>query len=482
MSMMHADVAVIGSELCGLAAGALLAHSHLRVTVILDDERDSLPLGERLVPRVPTLWRTPSSGPAAKLIEELGLKQEIRRALGEPVGIGLIDDPEIRMLVDIEPTRRERELKRVFGDAGAGVASALAGLTLDNRDALLMEATHQHEDGFFAKRREKRRLEEMGAAVDPSSTDQAVTAALDTPLNPALPYLLPFVQSADAAPIESLGGYLSLCALLAGTVVEAENGLGLRNTLMGLFHRVIQGHGGDVVEGAAVERVEGSGKKLTLVKTSGPNDYQVKVVIDGTEGRTLTDRLPDSRARAKTKALEDSVPPVSGAAIVRWLLPRDYVPRGLPPRALVLPEEAGAPGGGLLALFEELPNLEGRRVKGDDDLVAAVIAHWSRHEADAATADALERRLEQLFPFARDHIVARDRSVGADAWRALPTYQVEASSEHPLGGRRPRTGYANLFRAGRDLVPRLGLAGELAAARSVAGAALKAAGKKQGAD
>ena len=143
-------------------------------------------------------------------------------------------------------------------------------------------------------------------------------------------------------------------------------------------------------------------------------------------------------------------------------------------------------GGGpqISALTQRLgmrPNkVGGRRVTDDSDLVAAVIAHWSRHEADEATADALERRLERLFPFARDHVVARDRSVGMDAWCALPTYQVSKSSEHPLGGRRPHTGFSNLFRAGRDLAPRLGLAGELAAARSVAGVSLKATGKKAG--
>ena len=44
---------------------------------------------------------------------------------------------------------------------------------------------------------------------------------------------------------------------------------------------------------------------------------------------------------------------------------------------------------------------------------------------------------------------------------------VVKDSEHALGGRRPRTAWANLVRAGRDLAPAWGIDGELVAARSV---------------
>src|SRR5688500_6874993 len=113
MSLLHADVAVIGSELCGLAAAALLAHERRRVVVLDDAETaDARPLGDRLVPVGTTLWRPPTSGPAADLMEQLGLRQRARHELGEAVGLGIIDDPDVRLVLETDGEERLKELHR----------------------------------------------------------------------------------------------------------------------------------------------------------------------------------------------------------------------------------------------------------------------------------------------------------------------------------------------------------------------------------
>ncbi len=85
--------------------------------------------------------------------------------------------------------------------------------------------------------------------------------------------------------------------------------------------------------------------------------------------------------------------------------------------------------------------------------------------ATAPTRDGsvIEEVLGRLLPFARNAARAAD-VVDVSAMCAL--YELK-DSEHVLGGRRPRTPWKNLVRAGRDLAPGWGTDGELIAARSV---------------
>src|SRR5207248_5271067 len=101
----------------------------------------------RFVPTTPTLLRLPTHGPVAHLLDSLGLKQDARRVLGEPGGLGVVDDPDIRMVVPVEGDSRAKELARVFGaDEGARTAARLHDATGDARFGLLAEAALIHED------------------------------------------------------------------------------------------------------------------------------------------------------------------------------------------------------------------------------------------------------------------------------------------------------------------------------------------------
>ncbi|MFZ9888266.1 MAG: hypothetical protein ACO3JL_12260 [Myxococcota bacterium] len=476
MSVLHADVAVIGNELCGYAAAALLAHGRRRVVVIDDGEGDDAkPLGDRLVPTSTSLWRPPASGPAAELMEQLGLRQRVRHELGDAIGLSLIDDPDVRVVLPPDPGERLAELQRAFGEAGPRLQQVMQGFPADGRDALVEEAALLFEVGLLERYRAKKRVQRLGNIGDLDGHDPVAAGLGVRGPGAALPHLLPFVQHLAAPPAHGLAGYLGMAVLSLGTAGNGRCGLGLRSSLRALFSEVVQGHTGDVLRDTGAVELVVDKKRVLQVNTDGQNQYRVRAVIDATTGRTLSSRLPASRPTDALRAQEQLVPMTGGAASVRWLLPRAFLPRGLPSRALVLSEEEGLPSA-LLGVYSHPPPLLPSK-KMEDDVAAVVLAARCEDDRSHEVAKRLDERLERLMPFAQRHCEARDHVVGTEAKCAMPTYQPASTAQHSLRGRRPTTPFSNLFRAGRDLAPALGIDGELAAARAVATAAQRVLSK-----
>ncbi len=473
MSRVACDVVVIGGELCGLAAAALIANQSGRSArvVVLDDGDavTAMPLGDRFVPTVPTLLRLPTSGPVGALLDSLQLKQDARRVLGEPGGLGVIDDPDVRMVVPVEGESRAKELARVFGaDEGARTAARLHDVNADARAGLYAEAGLIHEDGFFEKRRQKRRLEALAAMGRTEDDDPAALALAAVSLGVAGEQLLPFVQHASTGSARGFGGLLAALQLQAGAHGSSKGGLGPRAALGEMLAEIVRRHRGEIFK-AKIEAVEADGKTITAVKATGANDYVARVVIDATSARDIATRLPEGRRRDKLLEAEGHVVHGGDAVSVRWLVPAAALPRGLPPLALVLrpPPASGV----LVGVYAGAPLREGHKNVGVDDSLVAVVgaAVCATGEAESAAAG-VEAALDQLLPFAKEQTRAREVLAGGAARAALAPWKV-VDSEHGLGGRRPQTPYANLLRAGRDLVPALGPEGELMAARAVAAAA-----------
>lgn len=473
MSTVHADVAVVGGELCALAAGAALAHAGHRVVVIDDeDDVDVVPLGNILAPAHPTLWRLPSNGPSVTLVDKLGLRQDAKRALGSPVGMGVVDDPDVRMAFPLDEDARRQEFGRVFGeDVWSERFDAIdygAGITL------LSEALVLHDDGFFARRREKKRVDGIGQGQDPAvpalrtfsqGTDGGVAAILE--------HLAPFVVHASAPDAKTIAGLLALARLGRGTLEGCEEGLGPRPALRQLFLRVIQGHGGELLENTRATNIDVSGRKVTQVKTAGKNDFAVRALIDGTRDRSLPDRLPDGRLREKAKRLRDALKAGAPGAISRWVLPRAMLPRGTSSRVLLLPQDDEP--GVLIGVFDAVEKTKDGRPRAkksqsetnpSDDVVVVAIARSRAGLSGDLLREKVAARVDALFPFALEKARAKDSLDDETVARVMPTFSGEAA--HALGGRRPRDSAANWARAGRDLTPRFGIEGEMAAAQSVA--------------
>jgi len=470
MSLLHADVVVVGTELCGLAAAALLAHARHKVIVIDDDEtHDIAALGDVMLPTAPCLWRLPKEGPAVEIIDALGLRQDAKRLLQEPVGVTLVDDPDVRMTLFVDEAARNVELKRVFGDdKAAATQQALEALSYDVTVRYLSEATRLHEDGFFARRKEKKRVESLLEAGhdDPADVEvQTFRKKLDdTGLAAAISHLGPFLQHLDDKQTGGVADLLALARLHRGTLGDCAAGLGPRHALRTMFIRVIEGHGGEVHKGT-VSGVSASGKKLSQVDAklaSGAKQYAAKAVIDATCTRSLVDRIAGGRVTDKERKRQQVVQARDAAVVVRWVLPTSMLPEGAGERMVLLPSVDGEAA--VLVAVLRTPQTAAAFQKGKDDRADDVVGIVA--SARGASAADVERRLEQLFPFAKP--IARDAVEHADAQSIAPVYaQHDDGPAHVLGGIRPRSSFANMARAGRDLVPLFGLGGELSAARSV---------------
>jgi hypothetical protein len=462
MSRRVFDVVVVGGELCGLAAAALLAHAGKRVALIDEGEALVRPLGDRLAPLAPTLWRMPAAGPVATLFETLGLKADARRLFGDAVGLGVVDDDDLRCVIPVGEDARVRELGRCFGAArGGALAAALGAFDGHRRAPLLAEAATLHEDGWWwPARRARRRVAALGPLGHLDGADEQVSALWGdgTGLAPVLAQLRPFVQARGASNDRGLSAYLAATQLVAG--VAATLPLGARPALHELLRNVVLSHGGEVIADR-IDRVVVDGRRVSALSTTTQRTEIVpRAVVDATHARDLVTRLPASRRQAKLLAQQARVVDDGHGVAVRWLLPATHLPRGMPPTLLVLGE--GAPPV-LVAVHagtsasDASPGDAGKGAPRDERLLAVVAASPTRQpELPTAT-------LERLLPFARPAVRASDV---VDVRHLLGPLAVKEPL-HPLGGRRPRTPFANLVRAGRDLVPPLGIDGELIAARSV---------------
>ena len=426
------------------------------------DDGDTLhkALGDRLVPVATTAWRIPGKGPGTAILDDLGLRADARRLLGDPVGIGVVDDPDLRCVIAVAPEARIREFNRCFGDDADRIRNALDALDADSRADAFDELRALHEDGFlFEARRAKGRVQALGKIASTSAVDPDVAAlrADGFGLAPVMSQLGTFVQSqfggADGLAMQQAAALLKMGTLIGGVGA----GLGPRPVIRDLLLGFIKSHGGDVVEGR-VDAIAVDGSRIASLTTE-QNKHEVipRVVVDATAARDLTDRLPSSRAREKILAQQGRVTVHGGAISVRWLLPISALPKGLPPVALVLGADGIPPV--LIGLYQGAPLSDiGKDSHLSDDTIAVV---GTAIVKDSSLVDAALRR---VLPFA--HGKARATDV-VDAGAVCGHYDVK-DSEHPLEGRRPRTALKNLFRAGRDLAPAWGMDGELAAARSVA--------------
>jgi hypothetical protein len=126
------DVAILGGELAGVVAGAVLAKRGHRVLHVDDgSDRPDREEGGFLLPNRPDLLPPPRSLPSLHaILDELGMMPQVGRSiLPHPRGLQLVL-PDARLDLAPQDEERSRELERSFGPRGPGYWSELQGLEL----------------------------------------------------------------------------------------------------------------------------------------------------------------------------------------------------------------------------------------------------------------------------------------------------------------------------------------------------------------
>jgi hypothetical protein len=458
------DAIVLGSSLGAAFAAALLARRGLRVLwAEHGGPKAAYAHAGFLWPRETLPLPPPKAVPLLEeTLAELGLTTHVSRALKPLVPALQILLPRHRFDLPVDEARRLAECTREFGKAGAQIAETVKQLAAGHAatDAFLRSPEALPASGLFARWRVRRAARATPALAAPSPLSD--TEPVEHLLGRAVPLL---VHEEGAGP---LAVHRTLGQLLAGPQ-RFPGGIGGLRELLG--HR-FQELGGtllphDALPGPAVQAlaVEG-GRPIGLLVRGSEATNRAAFLISTLDSAELFELLPESLRSGRGEALHTERA-AQAVLSVHWVLPAEALPRGL--GELALADDVGGIGACLVqvgparradARVDE-PTL--RLVTG-----ATVVPADVEPERVRAQAVRIEEALERLLPFARRQVLAR----------SVP--QLDAPSPrpallHPLFARPgkapwdglgvpPSTPWSTLIRAGRDVVPGLGLEGELLAA------------------
>ncbi len=464
------DAIVLGSQLGGVLAAALLAKRGYSVLLVEHDgtgpgyEHDGyvLPYAPFITPAFKTM-------PAAEeAFTELGLTTTLQRAQ-QP------HQPELQMVlprhrVDLhsDPNLRRAELFREFGDESGALLQALNGLSTQHQstDDFFKEGPPLPPDGLMERWNLRKRVSQHpGLSAPPRLTGKDAPTQL-------LRGLLPFLIHMEA-PDSPLACTRPLSQALQAPYRYPGGREGLRELL---FHRLGE-LGADlltrentdtyVVEELHFDGSRYSGVKLLRSETLYRSSCLVSATDAGALRRLITDR---KRHRGLSEHLDQSTLK-SFLFTVNWVVPESVLPRGM--GELLLVDTQDAEVGTLLLQVNPARTVEGEadpslRVVCAAGFVPANVRDLGEEHLQGV-AERMEGHLEALMPFTRDKRVLRSApylDAGAVRGSRLmphPHYTFETEPVLGVTGLPQHTPAKNLLLAGREVLPGLGLEGEFLA-------------------
>ena len=456
------DVLVIGGELAGLAAAAVLIKRGLRVVVVGQRELEAWhTVGQAMVGEQPFVMVDFDSPSAVhRVIEELGMRQDVRRLLPFASPPLQLIDADHRLDLNEDEDLRRRELRREFGRSGDDLADRLraASEQLSETASWLERVPPQCEIGFFARRRFKKFIANAGAsALETKLWDGLVE---NHPLAGWLRGLIPFTVHVDAATATPLLAEQAAASALAGTHTAPG---GERARLAQFVRSFCSTHGAEVLPDAAVARVDLSHKTEVAVEIVGERTERVATyAIDASRGAWLGPLIEPARAQRSYVEDRDQVARGSVVESRHFAFKPEALPEGIAGKSLLLT----ADGTTVLISVDRTP----RPAAGDRSILEGQVAVSASVVAPDAGRPGTQKFLRQavfeLMPFAEPLLVAEVD--GAATTRAL--YQVRGDRLYSdLGPFRPvATQHPHLFRVGADVMPAWGLDGEFRSALHVA--------------
>jgi phytoene dehydrogenase-like protein len=480
----------VGSQLGGIAAGALLARRGFRVLHVDHDGLGGQYVdGGWQLPYAPSLLTSPRLFPAGEaVLSELGLVADLGRQLEPCVPDLQVILPRARLDLVRDPAGRRAELEREWPGEGQRLEAALEeALRLFDAERAFLEALPPLPPLGLRQRwrlSRARRLSPSGGDGPPVPLAELG----DHPLAAALRSAYPFLAHLDGAP-PRLGLIRTLGALLRGTHRLPGGEVGLREILR---RRIAESRGdllGGDAEPAIAESLEVERGRVVAVRVSGSDGvYTARAFVSATDTVALRRLVPGGGE--KLAAQLDRSRPSRRLLSVNWVVRAEGLPAALGPTALA----SGFDGLGSV-LLQVLPAVRAAKGRATEPaaaervLTAGVVVPVRGREPDEEALGAQVGRLREtvvrFLPFFDRHVVHESVPlVAADASRrgtrllAHPLYAMAPGRLLGVTGLPTRSAVRNLFFAGREVVPGLGLEGELHAALQAADAAESWLGKK----
>jgi phytoene dehydrogenase-like protein len=498
------DVCVIGSQLGGVIAGALLARRGYRV---LHVDHDGLGAayedGGYVLPYAPTVLPSLRLLPSAELaLRELGLTTDTLRAL-EPCSPDLqILLPRHRVDLGHEGGRRAAELKREWPKDVDRLEGAFADLArLFDAASPFMKALPPLPAAGFGERRAVSKAIRFAASSPsaPAPTVDEANAFAEVEGHPLVSALrtagrfLGYLDG-DLAP-------LGVTRLLGGVLHGSHKLVGGYQGLREAIRKKIAESRGEILGGdeaaAIAERLDVDNGRVAAVRlANSPNAWVARVFIAATDAPAFKRLLPPEEQEGKFAQLLKGVRPKRQLLAVNLVVKSSALPPALGDTVLALRDAGGPDAIDNAVLVQVLPARRDRgkgatEVIADERVLCAAgfVPADSRDKGDehmAALGKQIREAVADAVPFFERHllreslpVVAAPRNRRGSRLLPHPLYEVELEQTLGVTGLPCRSPYRNLVFAGREVIPGLGLEGEFHAGVQAAVAAQELLGKKE---
>lgn len=488
----HFDVAVVGTQLSGIIAAALLAKRGRRVVLVDHGEQtNSYRRNGFRLPLVPTLVPNLDDSPPAKLVhQELALGPQLRAKLETPSTSFQAVMPGHRIDVRSNPEAWLGELKLEFPELVDQVRDFFTKLLeIDNEiSAFLARQPKLLSTGFFEGFKIRRELSEMDH-LDVPFEEHPIFQSIPTdhPVRELLLGPLSFFGNLSAQSPSAFHAIRLIARYYRGTVSFTDRLFDMAD----IFVKAADEAGVDVRRGALVKQIQPNGAKLHEIELAdGRHSFTADFFIDNATS-PFEDLLPQGKSQAKLAAERSVLRPVGSLMVLNILAKREVVPNGMAESVFLLngrQRQRGAePADPPLFLrrypAQRIDSQLNRKVDDDTHVVFSVACPVRTSEITRSPARfqalraQMASRVARLVPFLNEFIV--DQSMASDTaswdadtdltrtidpWALHPIYEP---SERPVLGiaiKREKGYFKNLVRCGRDVIPGLGLEGEYVAA------------------
>jgi phytoene dehydrogenase-like protein len=475
------DVVVLGDELAGLVAATLCARRGLRVLLgQVAPRRTSYAIAGIRLPTEPLLLAGLGGTAARRVLDELHFFHLIKRKLRPSTPALQLTSPDARMDLDADDAAIARVAARELGDASRFAAQLEQAAALSRGVDRVVEGTPVVPPIGFWDRREIGKV--AGSIADDAAAWHADLGDGPGALLAALPGAL-----ATGAPPDGVG---PLAAARALDLLRqgAPRLVGDHETLREIFLDKFASHSGEVrtVEPAAITTSWGKANGVALV---GGDELGAGHVIAACPIDALSPWL-DGRAAKKLAELTPGTEPAGYRYTLHLVMDAIGVPEGMGGLLLALRDPAASAIGGNAIALHVAPPDEQARVVVTAQAIAPPPAGRDLEQVLAEVRAEVRRGIERVMPFSAGHIRLAHSpnqaapAEGVDVELAVvapprPLWRARDGGALGLAALDYATGVKGLTLASSQILPGLGIEGELLAGWSAARVACEASGKKR---
>ncbi len=486
------DAIILGDDLAALTCAALCARRGLRTLWLPHDDRPArYPVGPHKLPVEPLLWPARGGKGGERVLKELGLDLAIKRRARDLRLAAQVCAPDVRIDVagDAEAFKREVDRELAAGP-GAAVRAAWDGAATISTalDALVTADATFPAIGFWDKRDAGKlaaKLEADAAAWWRTATGNLTDpGGFSTVIGPAV------IASGDPG-VAPAAAARALDVWRSGVTPLRGDGDAVRELMI----EKLTGAGGEIRQGQVAELTMSWGKIGSVVLDRG-EELGAGQVISALPPGLLFEWL-GKKAPRRLAELQEGLTFVGRRYTLNLVVDQAGVPEGMAPIVMYVVPGRPPVADAAFAIHVGEPDDGGRVVVS----LAATLADMAEDDAALArAADTLRKsllaRLDEIMPFFRRHLVmvhsphqgsapeVPGGRGGHEAPKGLPYLMREIWRGTTEGGAGIAalpyaTGIKNLTLTGAQILPGLGVEGELVAGWSAAKLALAISGKKK---